>query len=38
MESIRERVMENTEDGTPVERFRYYKGIPDGIGNRHGGY
>jgi LmbE family N-acetylglucosaminyl deacetylase len=38
MEGIRERVMENTENGTPVERFRYYKGIPDGIGNRHGGY
>lgn len=38
MESIRERVFENTENGNPVERFHYYRGIPDGIGKRHGGY
>lgn len=38
LESIRERVFANTHDGHPVERFHYYKGIPDGIGKRHGGY
>ena len=37
-ESIRERVFESTEDGKVVERFRYYRGIPDGIGQREGGY
>lgn len=38
MKSIRKRVLENTKNGHPVERFRYYRGIPDGIGQRHGGY
>lgn len=39
MERIRERVFEDTtENGTPVERFHYYEGIPDGAGKRHGGY
>ena len=35
-ERMRTRVFENTHDGVPVERFHYYRGIPDGIGNRHG--
>lgn len=39
MEGIREEVFEEeTENGHPVEHFRYYEGIPDGIGKRHGGY
>jgi LmbE family N-acetylglucosaminyl deacetylase len=38
LQSIRERVLEDTENGTAVERFRYYDGIPDGVGKRHGGY
>ena len=38
LESIRERVYEDIEAGTAVERFRYYEGIPDGIGKRQGGY
>lgn len=38
MESIRKRVFGETENGHPVERFRYYEGIPDGIGKRQGGY
>jgi hypothetical protein len=38
MKRIRERVFEDTKNGPPVERFRYYQGIPDGIGKRHGGY
>ena len=38
LERIRERVFEDTEDGTPVERFHYYEGLPDGIGKRHDGY
>ena len=38
LKRIRERVFENTEDGTPVERFRYYEGIPDGVGKRQGRY
>lgn len=32
MERMRSRVQ--THDGMPVEGFRYYKGIPDGIGKR----
>lgn len=31
---MRERVMGNTRNGTVVEGFRYYRGIPDGIGQR----
>ena len=31
-------VFERTVDGAPVERFRYYEGLPDGIGKRHTGY
>lgn len=38
MERMRERVYGNTEDGNVVERFRYYEGIPDGIGKRPSGY
>lgn len=38
MERMRERVYGNTENGKVVERFRYYEGIPDGIGKRPGGY
>ncbi|MCS3665259.1 LmbE family N-acetylglucosaminyl deacetylase [Salinibacter ruber] len=38
LKRIRERVFEDTEDGTPVERFHYYEGLPDGIGKRHDGY
>lgn len=38
MERMRERVMGNTRNGTVVEGFRYYNGIPDGIGQRHGEY
>ena len=36
MNRIRERVMSNTRNGTVVESFRYYSGIPDGIGSREG--
>lgn len=36
MNSIRERVMSNTRNGNVVESFRYYSGIPDGIGSREG--
>ncbi len=32
MENMRERAMSQTKDGTVVEGFRYYDGIPDGIG------
>ena len=35
MERMHERVMGNTRDGNVVESFRYYRGIPDGIGDRH---
>lgn len=35
MNSIRERVMSSTRDGNTVEGFRYYRGIPDGLGKRH---
>lgn len=39
MESIRKRVMSETdEDGNTVEHFRYYRGLPDGIGKRQDGY
>lgn len=38
MERMRERVYGNTEDGNVVERFRYYQGLPDGIGKRPSGY
>lgn len=39
LQSIRERVLRSTgEDGTPVERFRYYRGIPDRIGTRTESY
>lgn len=38
LESIRERVFEDPDAGTAVERFHYYEGLPDGIGKRHGGY
>lgn len=31
---MRERVNGNTKNGAPVEGFRYYKGQPDGIGQR----
>jgi len=34
LNSIRERFMNETHNGQPVESFRYYKGIPDGIGTR----
>jgi len=36
VDRIRERVMSNTHAGTVVESFRYYSGIPDGIGSREG--
>lgn len=36
MERMRERVMGNTRNGEVVESFRYYRGIPDGIGDRDG--
>ena len=36
MNRIRERVMSNMHDGTVVESFRYYSGLPDGIGSREG--
>ncbi len=36
MESIRNRVYQNPESGDAVETFRYYEGIPDGIGKRRG--
>ena len=36
LERLRKRVFEEeTKDGKPVETFRYYKGIPDGIGHRN---
>jgi LmbE family N-acetylglucosaminyl deacetylase len=38
MKSIRDRVLDDTEDGVPVERFHYYEGLPDGIGKKRGGY
>lgn len=38
MERMRERVYGNTEDGNVVERFRYYEGLPDGIGKRPSGH
>lgn len=38
MQRTRERVMGNMRNGNVVEGFRYYKGIPDGIGQRHGEY
>jgi LmbE family N-acetylglucosaminyl deacetylase len=38
LKRIRERVFEDTENGTPVERFHYYEGLPDGIGKRHDEY
>ncbi len=38
LESIRERVYADSVDGTPVEHFRYYEGLPDGIGTRQTGY
>lgn len=38
MEGIRERVFGDTENGHSVEKFRYYEGIPDGIGKRQDGY
>lgn len=34
MQSMRDRVYEDVESGEAVERFRYYEGIPDGIGKR----
>jgi len=34
LKRIRERFMNETHEGVPVESFRYYKGIPDGIGTR----
>ncbi|MDZ7719474.1 MAG: PIG-L deacetylase family protein [Balneolaceae bacterium] len=34
LENMRNRVYENTKDGNVVEGFRYYKGVPDGIGHR----
>lgn len=36
LEKIRKRVFEHTEEGAPVEKFRYYRGLPDGIGQREG--
>jgi LmbE family N-acetylglucosaminyl deacetylase len=38
MQSIRERILQNGENGKTVERFRYYRGLPDGIGKRRGSY
>ena len=38
MQNIRERALDSTEAGQPVERFRYYEGIPDGIGKQRGEY
>jgi LmbE family N-acetylglucosaminyl deacetylase len=38
MKSIRDRVLDDTENGVPVERFHYYEGLPDGIGKKRGGY
>ena len=35
LQKTRERVMSSTRDGNVVEGFRYYRGIPDGIGGRH---
>jgi len=34
VESIRDRFVDTTEAGRPVESFRYYRGLPDGIGKR----
>lgn len=34
MKDMRKRVYENTKDGRIIESFRYYKGMPDGIGHR----
>lgn len=36
VDRIRERVMSSTHAGTVAESFRYYSGIPDGIGSREG--
>lgn len=38
LQRIRERVYADSVNGKPVERFRYYEGLPDGAGKRHGGY
>lgn len=35
MQRMRERVMSSTRDGATVEGFRYYSGLPDGVGHRH---
>lgn len=34
LDKMRSRVYDNKKDGATVEGFRYYKGIPDGIGHR----
>lgn len=35
LENLRKRILEDdAKDGKPQETFRYYKGIPDGIGHR----
>ena len=34
LQKIRERVMSTKRDGQTVEGFRYYRGIPDGMGSR----
>jgi LmbE family N-acetylglucosaminyl deacetylase len=38
LQSIRDRVYADSVDGQPVEHFRYYEGLPDGIGTRQTGY
>ncbi|MFP4228503.1 MAG: PIG-L deacetylase family protein [Salinivenus sp.] len=38
IERIRERVYADSVDGAPVEHFRYYEGLPDGVGTRQTGY
>lgn len=38
MERMRERVYGESDDGQAVEHFRYYEGLPDGVGKRHTGY
>lgn len=38
MKNIRDRVLGDTENGVPVERFHYYEGLPDGIGKRRDEY
>lgn len=35
MDKMRRRAERSTRNGTVVEGFRYYKGIPDGIGSGH---